>query len=110
MNLKVLLLLLLTCSGCSLVGNKPYVPETKAVEVVTITKPAAVYHPPLPNKVKTKPVEWKVLTPQIMDEYLTDLKKVTLLLMYTTESVLQGMKTFRLIWRSLNVISDKCFL
>ena len=50
-------------------------PETKTVEVVTITKPAAVYHPPLPNKVKTKPVEWKVLTPQIMDEYLTDLKE-----------------------------------
>lgn len=75
MNLKVLLLLLLTCSGCSLIGNKPYVPETKAVEIVTITKPAAVYHPPLPNKVKTKPVEWKVLTPQIMDEYLTDLKE-----------------------------------
>ena len=57
MNLKVLLLLLLTCSGCSLIGNGQYTPETKAVEVVTITKPAAVYHPPLPNKINTKPVE-----------------------------------------------------
>ncbi len=75
MNLKVLLLLLLTCSGCSLIGNGQYTPETKAVEVVTITKPAAVYHPPLPNKINTKPVEWKVLTPEIMDEYLTDLKE-----------------------------------
>ena len=45
-------------------GNGQYTPETKAVEVVTITKPAAVYHPPLPNKINTKPVEWKVLTPE----------------------------------------------
>ena len=55
MNLKVLLLLLLTCSGCSLIGNGQYTP--------------------LPNKINTKPVEWKVLTPEIMDEYLTDLKE-----------------------------------
>ena len=50
-------------------------PDVKQVEVVTITKPAAVYHPPLPNKVNTKPVEWTVLTPTIMSEYLTDLEK-----------------------------------
>ena len=76
MTLKILLLLLVVASsGCSLVGNKPYTPEVKAVEVVTITKPAAVYHPPLPNKVNTKPVEWTVLTPAIMSEYLTDLEK-----------------------------------
>ena len=29
-------------SGCSLIGGKPYVPETKAVEVVTVTKQAVV--------------------------------------------------------------------
>ena len=76
MNLRILLILLLaTCNGCALLGNDPYVPEVKPVEVVTITKPAAVYHPPLPNKVNTKPVEWKVLTPAIMSEYLTDLEK-----------------------------------
>ena len=70
-----LVLLLATCSGCALLGSDPYVPEVKQVEVVTITKPAAVYHPPLPNKVNTKPVEWTVLTPTIMSEYLTDLEK-----------------------------------
>ena len=76
MNLRILLILLLaTCNGCALLGSDPYVPEVKPVEVVTITKPAAVYHPPLPNKVNTKPVEWKVLTPAIMSEYLTDLEK-----------------------------------
>ena len=75
MNLRILLILLLaTCNGCALLGNDPYVPEVKPVEVVTITKPAAVYHPPLPNKVNTKPVEWTVLTPAIMSEYLTDLE------------------------------------
>jgi len=62
-------------SGCSLIGGKPYVPETKAVEVVTVTKQAAIYHPPLPNPIMTKPVEWKVLTPDLMDEYLEDLEK-----------------------------------
>ena len=76
MNLRILLILLLaTCNGCALLGSDPYVPEVKPVEVVTITKPAAVYHPPLPNKVNTKPVEWTVLTPTIMSEYLTDLEK-----------------------------------
>ena len=76
MSLRLLpALLLITCSGCTLLGNDPYVPEVKPVEVVTITKPAAVYHPPLPNKVSTKPVEWTVLTPAIMSEYLTDLEK-----------------------------------
>ena len=76
MSLRLLpALLLITCSGCALLGNDPYVPEVKPVEVVTITKPAAVYHPPLPNKVNTKPVEWTVLTPAIMSEYLTDLEK-----------------------------------
>ena len=76
MTLKLLpLLLVVASSGCSLIGNKPYTPEVKAVEVVTITKPAAVYHPPLPNRINTRPVEWRVLTPAIMDEYLTDLKE-----------------------------------
>ena len=76
MNLKILLILLVvSSSGCSLLGKDPYIPEVKPVEVVTITKPAVIYHPPLPNQVRTKPVEWRVLTPDIMDEYLTDLKE-----------------------------------
>ena len=67
------LLPILLLSGCSLMGREPYVPETKQVEVVTVVQPAAVYHPPLPNAVSMAPVEWKVLTPDIMREYLDDL-------------------------------------
>ena len=68
---KILPILLL--SGCGLIGREPYIPETKKVEVVTITQPAAVYHPALPNAISTLPVEWKVLTPETMQEYLQDL-------------------------------------
>ena len=45
-----------------------------AVEVVTIEKPAPMYHPPLPPRIKSMPVEWKILTPDTMEEYLNDLK------------------------------------
>jgi len=69
------LLPILLISGCGLIGQKPYVPETKQVEVVTVTQPAAQYHPPLPNAISTLPVEWKVLTPSIMQEYLDDLNE-----------------------------------
>ena len=74
MNLKLLLILSLALSGCSMFGRE-YVPDVKAVEVVNVQKKAVVYHPPLPSKVRTKPVEWKVLTPAVMDEYLSDLEK-----------------------------------
>ena len=73
MSLRVLLIILLALSGCS--SLREYIPEVKPVEVVQIQKQQAIYHPPLPNQVKTKPVEWSVLTPQIMGEYLEDLEK-----------------------------------
>ena len=69
------LLPILLLSGCGLIGREPYAPETKPVEVVTVIKPAAVYHPALPNAISTLPVEWKVLTPQTMQEYLDDLEE-----------------------------------
>jgi hypothetical protein len=69
------LLPILLLSGCGLLGREPYVPETKKVEVVTVTQPAAVYHPPLPNAISTLPVEWRVLTPETMQEYLDDLNE-----------------------------------
>ena len=74
MNLKLLLIASLVLSGCSMFGRE-YVPDVKAVEVVNVQKKAGIYHPPLPSKVRTKPVEWKVLTPAVMDEYLDDLEK-----------------------------------
>jgi predicted transcriptional regulator len=69
------LLPILLFSGCGLIGREPYIPETKPVEVVTVIKPTAVYHPALPNAISTLPVEWKVLTPQTMQEYLDDLEE-----------------------------------
>ena len=50
-------------TGCSLVPTKP-------VEVNTIALPAPMYHPPLPMEIQAVGVEWKVLTPEIMAEYL----------------------------------------
>ena len=70
--MKVLaLILLVICSGCTTAFRPP---EVRPVEVVTIEKPAPMYHPPLPPRIKSMPVEWKILTPDTMEEYLTDLK------------------------------------
>ena len=68
------LLPILLISGCSIFERTPYIPETKPVEIVTITEPAPIYHPALPNAITTSPVEWKVLTPETMQEYLDDLE------------------------------------
>ena len=70
--MKVLaLVLLVICSGCTTAFRPP---EVRPVEVVTIEKPAPLYHPPLPPRIKSMPVEWKILTPDTMEEYLNDLK------------------------------------
>ena len=66
------LLILTSLTSCSLVRPEP-VPDLKQVEVVTIEKPAPVYHPPLPNQISPLPVEWRVLTPETMKIYLDDL-------------------------------------
>ena len=66
------LLILISLTSCSLVRQEP-VPDVKQVEVVTIEKPAPVYHPPLPNQISPLPVEWRVLTPETMKIYLDDL-------------------------------------
>ena len=66
------LLILTSLTSCSLVRPEP-VPDVKQVEVVTIEKPAPVYHPPLPNQISPLPVEWRVLTPETMKIYLDDL-------------------------------------
>ena len=66
------LLILISLTSCSLVRPEP-VPDVKQVEVVTIEKPAPVYHPPLTNQISPLPVEWRVLTPETMQVYLDDL-------------------------------------
>ena len=75
-SMKILLfLLLLLISGCSILGSGREIPEVKPVEVVTVVKKAHTYHPPLPNQLEPVPVEWTVLNPELMQEYLDDLNE-----------------------------------
>ena len=75
MKTTILATVLILLSGCSLMGGNRFTPpEVRPVEVVTIEKPAPMYHPPLPMAIRTVPVEWKILTPDTMVEYLNDLK------------------------------------
>ena len=73
--MKYLLLInLLLLSGCSTLGNlfssPPAVPVVNPVEIITITDPAPMYHPPLPESVNPAEVEWIVLNPSVMREYI----------------------------------------
>ena len=68
-------LVLLLVSGCSILGSKRDIPEVAPVEVVTVVKKAPTYHPPLPNQIDPVPVEWTVLNPELMQEYLDDLNE-----------------------------------
>ena len=60
---------LILSTGCSLM------PTTKPIEVVTVSEPAPLYHPPLPLEVQLVDIQWRVLTPEIMDEYLAALEE-----------------------------------
>tara|TARA_R110000796_G_C14384570_1_gene415652 strand:+ start:144 stop:518 length:375 start_codon:yes stop_codon:yes gene_type:complete len=62
--------LLIAVSGCSTLGVIQDLIPAKPVEVNTISLPAPMYHPPLPMEIQAVGVEWKVLTPEIMEEYL----------------------------------------
>ena len=61
-------------SGCSTLGNlfssPPEVPQVAPVEIVTITAAAPMYHPTLPEGVNPAEIEWVVLNPSVMREYI----------------------------------------
>ena len=61
-------------SGCSSFGglfnSAPAVPQVAPVEIVTVMKPAPMYHPPLPEAVSPAEIEFVVLSPDIMREYI----------------------------------------
>ena len=61
-------------SGCSTLGNlfssPPAVPQVAQVEVITITEPAPMFHPTLPEGVNPAEIEWIVLNPTIMRQYI----------------------------------------
>lgn len=59
---------LLTISGCSLLGG--YQPQISEVQVNRATMNIPLYHPPMPDGVDMQQIKWRVLTPDIMREYL----------------------------------------
>jgi len=61
---------ILIASGCSMIQ-----PKAKPVSITTISERAPMYHPPLPMEVQMDPVEWEIMTPERMEEYLTNLEK-----------------------------------
>jgi hypothetical protein len=46
----------------------------KPVQVKTITEKSPIYHPPLPYPMSLTNVDWEVLTPTTMQEYLDNLE------------------------------------
>ena len=68
-----ILLLTSSLAGCSWLSPK-IDPPAQPVEIVKVEIPAPVYHPTLPEKVSTLPVQWTILTPDIMKEYVEDLE------------------------------------
>ena len=69
-KLAIIVSLALIVSGCSMIQ-----PKAKPVSVTTIAKKQIMYHPPLPMEVQMDPVDWEILTPEIMQLYLDNLKK-----------------------------------
>jgi len=69
-NLITILSLTALIQGCSMIPT-----QTKPVEVVTIAEPMPIYHPPLPLEVQLVDVDWTVLTPELMAEYLKMLEE-----------------------------------
>ena len=61
---------LLVVSLFTVLGGCALLPRTAPVDVNTIALPAPMYHPPLPMEIQGVEVEFEVLTPEIMAEYL----------------------------------------
>lgn len=68
-NLLIASLTLFYFTACSMMPT-----QTKPVEVITIAEPSPIYHPPLPIELNLADIDWEILTPRIMEEYLSDLE------------------------------------
>ena len=55
-----------------LITNCSMMPNAKPVEVSTIAEPVPIYHPPFPLEVGLVDIDWEILTPDLMKEYLED--------------------------------------
>ena len=65
-----LISLIILISGCSMIPS-----QTKPLEVVTIAERPPMYHPPLPLELQMEDVDWEVLTPELMEEYIKLIKE-----------------------------------
>ncbi len=66
---------LLIISSLFVLGGCSILPKEQPVDVRTIAEIPPMYHPPLPLEIQGVPVKWKVLTPEIMGEYLALVKE-----------------------------------
>jgi hypothetical protein len=66
---------LLIISSLFVLGGCSILPKAQPVDVRTIAEIPPMYHPPLPLEIQGVPVKWKVLTPEIMGEYLALVKE-----------------------------------
>ena len=57
-------------TGCSMIPT-----QTKPVEVVTIAERPPMYHPPLPLELQLVDIDWEVMTPELMEQYLKDIEE-----------------------------------
>jgi len=55
-------------ASCSLMQQ-----AVKPVQVKTIAERSPIYHPPLPYPMSMSNVDWEVMTPELMQEYLNNL-------------------------------------
>tara|TARA_R110002020_G_scaffold13250_18_gene47827 strand:- start:2864 stop:3274 length:411 start_codon:yes stop_codon:yes gene_type:complete len=75
MKYLLIINILLFTGGCSTLNgilSKNTVPEVKPIEIITVEKPAPMYHPPLPENVYPAEIKWKVLNPEVMREYVNN--------------------------------------
>ena len=66
---------LLIISSLFVLGGCSILPKAQPVDVRTIAEIPPMYHPPLPLEIQGVLVKWKVLTPEIMEEYLALVKE-----------------------------------
>lgn len=74
-KLLILLPLINGCSTYSLMGemvNRE--PQVKPVEVVNVAKRTPIYHPPLPEPIDAPSVEWVILNPDTMKQYVENVE------------------------------------
>tara|TARA_R110000751_G_scaffold289535_1_gene395795 strand:- start:208 stop:576 length:369 start_codon:yes stop_codon:yes gene_type:complete len=65
----LLISLSLMMASCSLMQS-----SVKPVQVKSIAERPPMYHPPLPYPMSLSEVDWEIMTPELMEIYLQDLK------------------------------------